>query len=47
MSSQPQTGEIVGLVERYEGAADGRLTNAVTDSADLFDPADTKSEAAE
>jgi NAD(P)-dependent dehydrogenase (short-subunit alcohol dehydrogenase family)/acyl carrier protein len=47
MSSQPQTGEIVGLVERYEGAADGRLANAVADSADLFDPADTKSEAAE
>jgi len=46
MSAPPQTGEIIGLIERYEGIGDGELTS-IGAAAELFDPGDVKSEAAE
>lgn len=44
LSARPHTGEIVSLVERYEGLGD---TAVAVDASEPFDPADIKSEAAE
>jgi phthiocerol/phenolphthiocerol synthesis type-I polyketide synthase C len=46
MSSRPQASQLVRLAERYEAADQDRLA-AVAEAAEMFDPSDLKSAAAE
>ena len=46
VAARPQASELVSLAERYEGAAEERLT-AVARAASRFEPIEVKSEAAE
>ena len=46
MSSRPQTSQLVRLAERYEAGDQDRLA-AVAEAAEMFDPGDLKSAAAE
>jgi len=46
MSSRPQTSQLVSLAERYEAADQERLV-AVAEAAQIYDPSDIKSAAAE
>jgi phthiocerol/phenolphthiocerol synthesis type-I polyketide synthase C len=46
MSSRPQTSQLVRLAERYEAADQDRLAE-VAEAAEMFDPGDIKSAAAE
>jgi hypothetical protein len=47
VSGRQQKSELIGLVERYEAADDGRVAAAINEADDVFDPDDIKPEAAE